>query len=402
MRLLIKRKYKLAQIAQLLLLFFVSLNFKNLYFYLIFLTFFVCLLANIKQFKIDAVSICLALLSVCYILFYPPTRDSITTILKQFAFPMCYLIGLNLFDANNNNMIKEKSNADDQLKLSIIVVAFGTLLHYLLNASINIGSLLRNTVDYWTGDVVSATDQALLAIIAICVFSIWLFGDYSVWKRLIASLGLVLIFAYNFVLAGRTILLMSAIIMCVAFLFIRKHINPDAQIKSYLFVFGIVLTALLLVLNNVGGMRDWIMNSNFSQRFETQEIVEDIRFERKISYVIHMIKFPFGGGALKAYVGGYAHELYLDVFSDVGIVGYLLVIAVVVITVINVIKFIKMKDFAIDTKAMVLCVFMGINIVFFLEPILQGEPWFFCVFCFLSGALRKNLLIKKQIEQEWS
>lgn len=397
MRLIARSKYGFLQIIQICLLFLVSLNYENLYFYLIFLTFFVCIIAKFKRFRVDSIAIGLALLSICYILFYSPTRDSLTTIIKQFAYPMCYLIGLNLYDAHGDTN-NEENYPDNQIKLSIIVVAFGTLLHYLLNASINITSLLRNTVDYWTGEVVSATDQALLPVMAISIFCIWLFGDHKLWKKLFAVIGLLLILAYNFILAGRTIVLLTVLTMCVAFLFIQKYMRSNARMKNYLIVCIIIICVILLFLNNAWGIRDWIIGSNLSQRFESQKFVEDIRFERKIEYISRMLEFPFGGGHLKAVVGGYAHELYLDVLSDVGIIGYLLVTAVVIASLVNAIKTIRTEGFSAETKCMILCVFMGILVVFFIEPILQGEPWFFCIFCFLSGGLKYNLLLKKQMK----
>ena len=251
MKLSVRRKYNFSQILQLTLLFLVSLNFANLYFYLIFLTFFVCIIKNIRGMKVDVISVFLALLSICYILFYSPTRGSYTTIFKQFSYPMCYLIGLNLFNATNNKNQSEQS-VDEQIKLSILVVSMGTLLHYLLNASINIDSLLRNTADYWTGEVVSATGQALLPVMSIGVFCVWLFGNHPVWIKILSLLGLIAIFAYNFVLAGRTIIMLSAIIICVSFLYIQKHLHPNARMRTYFFLCVIIVGILILFLNRGG------------------------------------------------------------------------------------------------------------------------------------------------------
>ena len=395
MKLSVRRKYNFSQILQLTLLFLVSLNFANLYFYLIFLTFFVCIIKNIRGMKVDVISVFLALLSICYILFYSPTRGSYTTIFKQFSYPMCYLIGLNLFNATNNKNQSEQS-VDEQIKLSILVVSMGTLLHYLLNASINIDSLLRNTADYWTGEVVSATGQALLPVMSIGVFCVWLFGNHPVWIKILSLLGLIAIFAYNFVLAGRTIIMLSAIIICVSFLYIQKHLHPNARMRTYFFLCVIIVGILILFLNNAWGVRDWILNSNFSNRFNVQDVSSDIRIERKLIYFSRMLEFPFGGGHLRSAVGGYAHELYLDIFSDVGIIGYAMVIVVTIAGAVDAIKVFKCDSLSVETRSLVLCVFIGINVVFFLEPILQGEPWFFCIFCFLIGVIRSEVSILKQ------
>lgn len=393
MRIIARGNYNLLQIIQICLFFLVSLNFANLYFYLIFLTFFICALARIKNFRADNIALCLVLFSICYILFYSPTRDSVTTLIKQFAYPMCYLVGLNLFDTGNES--GGDFCADRHTKLSIYIVAFGSLLHYLLNASLNIDSLMRNTVDYWTGEVVAATDQALLPIMAISVFSVWLFGEHPIWKKICALFGLFLVFAYNFVLAGRTIVVLTVVTMCIAFLFFQKHLRSNASMKNYLIICIVIVVGLILFLNNLWGIRDWIIGSNLSQRFDSQEVVEDIRWERKIDYMRNIISFPIGGGHLRETVGGYAHELYLDVLSDVGIIGYILVITIVFSSLLNVIKNIKRDVLSIDTKCLVLCVFIAIAVAFLVEPIIQSEPWFFCSFCFLSGVLKYNLRLRK-------
>lgn len=394
MELTLRKKYDPLQLIQYALILLMSLNFANLYFYIIFLAFFICLASNIRSLRVDIVSLLIFALSVCYILFYPPTRDTITTSIKQFAYPMCYIIGLNL--ANSNRMInQENKGTDERIRLSIILVSLGTFLHYLLNATVNIGSLLRNTKDFWTGEVASATDQALLAVMALGVFSVWLVGERPVWVKILSLAGLVVVFAYNFVLAGRTILLLEAITIIVAFFFMQRNMYAEGRIKSYLFLALIFVGVLVLFLNNAWGLRDWILNSNLSARFDTQEALTDIRLERKFLYLGRFFEFPFGGGHLRTAVGGHAHELYLDAFSDVGILGYVLVIAIVVSSTVSVFRLFRDKSLNVETRSLVLCVFLGINIVFFLEPILQGEPWLFCIFCFLCGVMRSERLTLK-------
>ncbi len=391
MRLSLTSKYNVSQVVQLVLLFLVNLNFANLYFYIIFLAFFVCVLTNIRSLKVDIISILLALISICYILFYPPTRDSYTTILKQFAYPMCYLIGLNLFDNNLTNQTNH--DADKQIKLSILVASMGAFLHYLLNAFINIDSLLRNTEDFWTGEVVSATGQALLAIMGLGVFSVWLVGNYPMWKKVLSLFGLIVIFAYNFVLAGRAILIIGIITVFIAFVNAQRYAHANGRIRNYLFLAVIFTGAIILFLNNAWGIRDWALNSNLGIRFERQEALEDIRFQRKMLYIANMLDYPFGGGLLREEIGGYAHELYLDAFSDVGILGYGLIIASVILCMVNVIKLIRSKILSVESKNLLICVFLGINIVVFLEPIIQCAPWLFCAFCFLSGVSRCTVLL---------
>lgn len=376
------------QIVQLALFFLVSLNIANLYFYLIFLAFFICVLANCKNFKIDSVFVILLLFSFSYILFYPPARGTYTTLLKQFSYPICYAIGLNLFPRKAQGG-SAKQDVGRQIKLAILVVSMGAFLHYLLNAVTNFDSSSRNTVDYWTGDVLSATGQALLAIMALSVFSVWLIVDCPIRIKCLSLIGFVIIFAYNFVLAGRTILMLGAIIAIVAFIYNQKCAAKSGHMRTYLFLSTFILVLLVLFFNNAFGVRDWILNSNLANRFTSANALEDVRFKNKWKYVMHMFEFPWGGGEIQDIIGGYAHELYLDVYSDVGIFGYICVWTVVIISIVNVIKLMKSEVLSAEINNMLLCVFLGIMAVFMLEPILQGAPWLFCIFCFLSGVIQE-------------
>jgi len=386
MRLSLKGRYNIWQLFQLVLLFLMSLNFKNLYFYFIFASFFVCMAANFRSLRADLASFFLLVLSVSYVIFDSSARNAITTLLKQFAYPMCYLTGLNLYNGDEQKTLSE-SDLNRRIKVSILIVAMGTFLHYLLNASINFESLTRNTADYWTGEVVSATGQALLAVLPLGIFSAWLVGEVPTWRKWLSLIGLLVIFAYNFVLAGRTILILEVVIVSVAFIYTQRKTNLLGGIRNQMFLALVFLGVLILFLNNAFGVQEWVLDSNLIARFDTESALQDIRLNRKLIYMSRMLDFPFGGGALMASVGGHAHELYLDIYSDVGILGYAAVIAAVLTCTINVIRSTRIRPLSVETKSLLLCVFLGVNVVFFLEPILQGSPWLFCIFCYLSGVL---------------
>ena len=188
-------------------------------------------------------------------------------------------------------------------------------------------------------------------------------------------------------------MILGLIIIAVTFLYTRKYTNTIGNIKRYIFLLIIAIALLVIFFNNIFGIRDWILDSNLANRFNAQNALEDVRLERKLLYFSHMFDFLIGGGHLKEKVGGFAHELFLDVYSDIGMIGYILVISIVVLCTINVVKLIKNKSVSLETRCLVLCVFMGILVVFFIEPIMQAAPWLFCVFCFLSGIVKNSNLI---------
>lgn len=254
--------------------------------------------------------------------------------------------------------------------------------------ALNISSLNRNTVDVWTGEVMLATGQASLAIMAIGVFSACLFSETSKIAKFFAAIGFIGVFAYNLVLAGRTLILLSMIILSVALIYAVKNSKLQRKRNIAIVTLAVLLIILVIYTQNLFGIRDWILGSNLSTRFDMMLIGEDSRLEKKQLYFVNMLKYPFGGGNLRDYVGGYAHELYLDVYSDVGVVGYVSVIAFVFISVINLWRVFKREDVSRNFKLLSLCIYIAILIEFLLEPIIQGVPWLFCTFCFYSGLLK--------------
>lgn len=379
-----KTNFKFAQIVILILLFFGTMNVRNLYFYFLFGAAVIGILMNGRFLRVNGMVAVLLLLSLCYLLFYPNASSSMTTALKQFLFPMCYLMGLNFIRKEDSGLRSDR--AEQQMTAAIVVCAMGAFGHYLLNMSINFGSLLRNNVDIWTGGIVSATGQAGLAIFALGVFSAWMFDGKK--RKPIAALGLILILAYNLVLAGRTLILLTIIVLSVAFFYAVKTTQAKRKGRLFLALSFALLVIMVIYMQNWFGIRDWVLGSNLSSRFDMMDMGQDTRTDNKRMYFAYMLDYPFGGDALHNEVGGYAHELYLDVYSDAGFLAYLLVVLFAADSFLTAFRIVRKGKTSNDFKLLVLCVFVAIFIEFFLEPIIQGMPWMFCTFCFFSGLLK--------------
>lgn len=376
--------FKFVQIVILGMLLGGTINVGNLYFYFLFGASLLALLVNFRSLKVDWMVPILVLLSFLYIVFDPYAQAGMTAILKQFLFPMCYVLGLNFIHKENN--FGEHEKTERQIKVAIIVCAFGAFVHYLLNMSINFSSLSRNNVDYWTGNVLTATGQACLAILALGVLVAWLFDGGK--KKVYAIVGLCLILAYNMVLAGRTLILIAALVIGAAFWYSFQTIRSKKRGKLLLCVCTAVLVLLVAYAENWGGIRDFVLGSNFSARFETMDISKDTRLANKMTYVKHLLAYPLGGGQLRNVTGVYAHELYLDAYNDAGILAYLVVILFAGSSFYSAFKAVRRGIVSGDLKLLILCVYLAIFIEFLLEPIMRGMPWLFCVFCFYSGMIK--------------
>ena len=405
MKIQLNSKFNLSQIFVLILLFLGSMNVFNLYYYFVSAAFLVCLIANFRNIKFDRIFIVLLLFSVSYLIFYPKSWDSITTVLKQFSFPMCYIVGLNFIRPKTSEEVSQNSYKEHQISIAIIILAMGAFAHYLLNMLININSLVRNATDIWTGSMVTATGQACLAVMATGVLFAMLFSNKSKIVKGLSLFGLILVFAYNPVLAGRTLILLMALLLCVAFIFTIKTSYVNRKRKVVFFVTLFIFSVVIIYTQNLFGVRDWISSSNFSSRFDLIGFTEDERMGNKLKYISNMLNYPFGGGHLRKDVGGYAHGLYLDVYSDVGVIGFLLLVIFVTYSLIKVFLAIKNGNFSNEFVLLTICVFISMIFEFFLEPIIQGVPWFFVAFCFFSGlfnsiGVHKCMLSDKSVIEE--
>ncbi len=382
-----KFRFTFDQILILCLMFLASMNFFGKYFYFVFVSFGILLLTN-KKIKINAMALPLILLSICYVLFLPDARSSVMLILKQFAYPMCFFLGFNFMKSESDDRITVESS-EKSIRNIVLVVALGSFAHFLLNMFFNIGSLNRNTIDVWSGSIFSATNQALLGVLILALCWTAIFIQKQILWKIVACIGCVLVLSYNLILSGRMLLILCVLFFVECFIFTMNYSRNQQKMKMVLAIFALVGAVYMLFSFNVGGIRDKILGSNLVLRFQTQAFMEDSRFALKWEYITRMLLHPFGGGEIKAVVGYYAHDIFLDTYNDVGIIGFLFFLVFIGAAITQWILVLRNDLFSPAFRLMLLCVYSAMFFVFFYEPILSGAQWLFCSFCFFQGLLSR-------------
>ena len=239
----------------------------------------------------------------------------------------------------------------------------------------------------------SATGQTALACIPIAVACAWLVSECGKVKKIIAVLSILLILAYNLILGGRTIivvLIVCLVLSLVHLIISGKFINRKKIITIVLLICAIIA---LLIIFNVFGLRDAILNSNLYDRFfgeYSQELGDDSRGDRKQIYLTRFFESFWGGTKIRQDVG-YAHDLYLDTFDYAGIFSLIFVILYIISSLFRIIKVLKQKKFSFKFKQLMFCFYLVANIEFFIEPILFGMPWFFAAYCLVDGLVYSYL-----------
>ena len=377
------------------LMFFAGMNIFAKHVYCIFFAFAILILSQ-KEIKFDKSCAVLFLFSFFYGLFYDLQSLDVMGAVRRFAFPMCYVIGYN-FILRDDETLRNSKKIEYNIILPIIMFALGAFTYYFINFILNFGNTNRNGIDVWSGEIMSATGQAMLASLGVAIFIALLFSDYKLRIKLLSMMGLVIVFLYNLILAGRTLLFLALILTVVCFLYKMKHSDSEHKVSIFFVVLFVVLILYLAYMENWFGIQDMVHNSNLWNRFDELELTEDSRNERKQLYLKNLFSFPWGGNGLRDLVGGYAHDIFLDCYSDAGIITVFLLLAFIVVSISKTLEFVLTTQINYSVKLIVLSVNIATIICFFVEPIFQGMPWLFSAYCFTQGIIMKSLNFVKKV-----
>jgi len=384
--------------AIMLFMFLGATDFINRYYYCVYIAFLFFVITPQRKFYINGTFLLLVFFSMSIMIFNPESHKTFTNMIRPFTYPICYFMGLNVFNNRKSSSQYDLGREEKNLRGALYLMTAGFAVHFFLNMFTNMDATDRNVVDFWTGKVMSATGQATLACLLVGIIAAFLFSNSGKKKKILAIILLVAIVWYNLVLAGRTLFIFIVLMFVLAFLF--RSIVTKKKIFSTLFVLLLIFAAVLMLYNmNAFGIKTAFENSNFYDRFfggkYSQDIDSDKRGEYKLEYLKHFFDHPFGGRNIYATVGHSAHDLYLDSYDESGIFTLIAIVAFIVVSLSHMFQFIKLKVASFETRQLVFCTYIIVNIQFWLEPIMRGMPWLLATYCFIDGVLT-NVLKKEK------
>lgn len=388
---MVKKKTNKLSLGDSLVLFFCflgALNFINRYYYCFFIAF--VLLLVFKKIKVpeNISTPALILFAVSILLFSNSKSVSVTTIMKPFIFLICYIIGYNLMESLRG----EKQVAKNVYIIRIIItLSLGCFVHYLLNWFVNFDAVIRNTEDFWTNSELSATGQMSFACYIIALSFALIFSERKLWHKMIALSILLCVFGYNMILAGRTLLMMVLLMAIASFLFYFVYNHYLKNIRTVIIVFSIFAVMIMLYYSDFMNIKSMFESSNLYYRFfdinSIAEFDEDLRMFYKGRYLDNIFEAAFGGNKIHQIVGGYAHDLYLDTYDEIGVFGFASIVVLIVSSLKNMFRFSFNRKINFNTRQIVFCIYLVANIEFFIEPILVGIPWFLAMYFMIDGAV---------------
>lgn len=390
---------KVKNVAVLALLFLAAMNFQAKFFYFVFLSLFVVVVVQ-RRIKADFISLIYMMLSVVMALYN--AHEGVLSMLRCLAPFFFYLVGMNMVDDIPKTIAKEQETdfAQKQGYTILVVISLGSFSHYAMNFFYNFGSTIgRNTNDIWTRVPMAATGQNALACLMLGLATAMIFLPIKKWHRYAAVAAIVMMLAYNLVLAGRTLIVILLVLLLIGLFYPKAKVkNAPKKTKTIVEIVLFVLAILVIYLMNIGGIRDYVENSLLFNRFggSLDSFANNSeRSNTRLAFLSEMLNYPFGGLHLREKYG-YAHDLLLDGYDEYGILGFVLLIAVLVTGIFQLCINHRCTAYTKEFKLALLLIYFAILLEFMVEPILAGMPWLFSCYCLINGCVTGMNRVNKE------
>lgn len=284
-------------------------------------------------------------------------------------------------------------------------LAIGAAIHgianFFYNISVGVDMSLGRTYDFFSGSLSAATGQATYFTMLVAISFWMIFLQRNLWARLLGALLYITALLYDVQLGGRTFLVLSVLALPIGLLlycfFVARGSQADRKkvFRTLLLVICIVSLAIIAFNSNFLGIKDIYEDSYLYKRLEiynATDLDSDSRFFRKAQYFKLVPEYLFGGNHISVDEDlGYAHELWLDIYDDAGMITYILIVLYTGASLIRFIKAAKMKKTELLHKVCLLSFCSIMMLQFFVEPILQGAPMLLYSYIVVDGMLASYL-----------
>lgn len=317
----------------------------------------------------------LALFGLSYVLF---DRLSIDNLINYFALPLlAYIVGWSSVDGKKDNSGRTRN--------AVLAIALGFCLYAALNYFANLGHKRYQLIDFWSGQFRAATGSGFLntMILSIILYSLLL--EKRKWVQAILIIGTVISGLYMFMLGTRTQMYICIIVFVLTLLMYNYEKNRQLWLLRSLGVLAAIAAILLLLYSlNFLGVRDTVDYSNLIARFQEGTGIHHSNSERTKQFlegIYSIVAHPFGGQRKTFYY----HNMWLDIGRISGIVPLVFALIYSIRTFLNMLKIFRDKSNDMGLRYLLVSVYTGVILNFFVEPVLEGLLNFFLAFCMING-----------------
>lgn len=312
------------------------------------------------------------LLAFCF--FYSIHFRTIKDITYYFCFPLiAYLAGIFFCIINKNRGI------DIVHRVTVLSVS-GFGIHAFMNYVVNQGSSRNSLIDFYSGSLRSATCSGAINTLIFSLSVYFFLIEKNKKDKMIGSICWIVSLLYAFRLGTRTqfvILVISILtILIIRYLEKGRILNLLKALIGCLFL---IIMIYLIYKNNIFNIATFINNSNLVMRYNNQfgtSYSDMTRRQRFIEGIINIFLYPWGKQDQLFY-----HNLWLDVSRIAGIIPFFLMVVYTIIIGKRVIKIFFNGKNNTECRYIILSVFVGFILNFFVEPAIEGMfdivLWFF-------------------------
>lgn len=283
-------------------------------------------------------------------------------------------------------------------------IAIGFFIHAMANYIINIGTQDRNTIDIWTNVKRSATLQATMLTMVMGSSFYSLFIVKKKLHKFIMLSCIILSLLYNLILGTRTLIIVSIVSFIFScMIFIVFYIKKGAVIlKNAKILLSTIVIILLIYNSNFMGIKEEIKDTKLLRRINKPYSTQEADINRMKTIFVsfnNIFNYPIGGNTKKVGNLKYAHNMWLDVAKQSGIIPFTLLLLFSIINLWKCIKILRSREFSVETKVFLVGIYSAVLLNMSVEPIIQGEPLFFIMFCNIAGMVEETVKKKLTIEQ---
>lgn len=293
---------------------------------------------------------------------------------------LAYLTGWTLAEYSN-------VNAENRIKRMIFAIMVGYSIHALLNYIINIGHKRWELTDFFSGSLRAATGSGCINTLAFSLLMYIIVMGKGMSQKMI-GLGCVLpSILYAFLLGSRTQFLILGI---VSFLFLAIWLFEKYGIKSVLLLILIVSllvgSGIYIYQHNILGVKLYIDSSNLMTRYQIGydiKSTDNYRTSSVMRGLNNVFSYPLGG--LKEI--SYYHNFWLDIGRVSGVFPFLSMVVYTVFVNLHMMSIFKDRHIDDRFRYLIFCSYLGYQVNFFVEPVLEGLIDFFFVFTIINGMI---------------
>lgn len=302
----------------------------------------------------------------------------------------------------------ERKN-ENEISRYIVSIAIGLVIHAILNFIYSLieNNVDRNTLEIWSRQIHSATLQGLLLVMIESLFYYIIAYVKSIRIKIILLILFVVGLIYNIRLGTRSTLVVCAIVF-VSAMILSFFLEKDK--KKFFKRLGIILLCITCIvvlivicyMFNLCDIRDKIDNSHLVKRLINKKETgysNNIRILALKFAFTQLFDYPFGGYQMKLIAIKYVHNMWLDVNYAAGIIPFVLIVLYTILMLKSLIMTIGNKNFSNSYKILVFSIYLGVFMSFAFEPIIEGAPYYFIMFCLINGLVDKRLVLEKRKEK---